>query len=220
MTFLRKAKSEGVQVHNGWICGAQTDGYVRVGFWLPYLVPDAAWAAVKCVNSPVDDDVYSGNTRVLRDRYYGTIPVNLVFSVIDILASPPGDRDKLPTYQDGITCLRLTRFLESLPISVGYSSVIGCDSRVFDPSDVYDGHTSVARLLKADTRFEPYAPEQGEVLDHTVLTYEWNVFNLTCAQRIFSVQACSVVMPSYDGWVRPSPSLPSAPKKQRTGGAK
>jgi len=177
--WIFNAKHRGAPVHRGWQFECSSTETLRIEFDFVYLVPDAAWNARLSINSPPDGAPYGAGHVRLRDRDWGITPARLLVSASDLLSLVPGDRWDGDTASHGL--LPLVRYVESLPITHGFAGDMAVSS-----------DCSTAKLMKAGTT---WFGDLGQCPSDTA-HYFRKPWNLSCIQRIFSVQHIKAVAAS------------------------
>jgi hypothetical protein len=151
----------------------------------------------------VDGSFFDAEGRVLRDRYYGPNPVNLLFALDDLLAAPPSSEPLVAISSASFEVSFSYGLLLNLKgIDVGLSGVVTADQYPFVERVNVGSWTHEARLLAKDVKWDPVL-RMGQTSSGDIVRYCGDVFNLTCLQRIFSVQRCGVVCPFYDAIIDP-----------------
>jgi hypothetical protein len=183
------AKERGILVHDKWLSGYRATDQLRVECALTYFVPDAAWGARGCVNSPIDGAPYGTHHKRMRDCDWGSNPVNLLIPLDDLIRLEPCGGDDLE-----ITVMRyglpedLRKFVSSLPLAWGYAGTCAIDGRGYKNGVDEDGYSMDAKLLRAHSVWDG----EGNSDHPSDLHYFYESSALTCIQRIFTVQEACV----------------------------
>jgi hypothetical protein len=162
----------------------------------------------------VDGTGFDGEARVLRDRYFGINPVNVIFSLEQMITLPTACGQSAPDERASCASSDMLDYIRGLPLEAGFSSVSGLDDATYNAAVSYDGFTSVARLLRTGVEWSGLISSYDAPFDDTVIQYDGRAFNLTCLQRLFSIQVGMVSSPSYDEVIVP-PSRVARGKRAR-----
>jgi hypothetical protein len=202
--WIAFAEDAGVRVHLGWRACDSANAKVRIEFEFAYFVPDAAWNARPSINSPADGGPYGPDRVRLRDRDWGALPARFLVPVEALLALVPGEHLSLD--QEVGVASPTVHYLETTPITYGYSEHV---SATFD---IARGEASpIVKLLKSGITWDG----RIDVCSSGTLHYLREPWNLSCVQRIFSVQQVQAVAANLSVVGRADPSLVRPGRRRR-----